>query len=141
LIDCVILDPEHLCYKPRLLVFSVVYVVLSFLTEDYTVEDILQIFSTSSQYLQPWNSELNIVFRAFLSTMEDEQVDLQELLPEIQFVSKYFAIKLDLDSPKVLKKANYSILRQNYDEFLSYFKLNNDSLQLYKELARGTENS
>ena len=84
---------------------------------------------------------MNIVFRAFLSTMEDEQVDLQELLPEIQFVSKYFAIKLNLDSPKVLKKANYSILRQNYDEFLSYFKLNNDSLQLYKELARGTDNS
>lgn len=135
-----ILDPEHLCYKPRLLVLSVIYVVLSFLTEDYSVEDIVSVFATSSQYLQPWSSELNIVFRAFLASMEEEdKVDLQELLPEIQFVSKYFAIKLNLDSPKVLKKANYSILRQNYDEFLSYFKLNNDSLQLYKELAKSAE--
>lgn len=102
--------------------------MLSFLVGDYNVEEIVELFVCRSQYLSPWNSELNIVFRKFLQSMEDGETDLQELLPEIQFLAKYFAIKINLDSPKVLKKSKNPILKQSYNEFLAFYKLNNDSL-------------
>ena len=101
-----------------------------YLNGDFHEDEIIKYFPVQSRYLMNWSDEINVLFREYLSKFT--QFSVVDVLPHIQFCSKYFGLKINLESPRVLKKEKKPILRSSYEDFLSYFKLNSSALDIVR---------
>lgn len=107
LVDALLYDPEHYAFSPYLLAAGCIYVVLGSPRSPVEAEgsfdkrDIARLFPQGSGYLLDPQNELNRVFGKFLDYYSD--VQLEELLPAVQFAAKYYELPFTFDSPSVLK--------------------------------------
>lgn len=108
-----------------------IYIAIMFISEEYTREEITELFPLRSKYLMNWSHPLNCIFRDFLRASTEYNAD--ELLPNVQFCSKFFDFKINLESPRALKNGKGAILKSSYEQFLSYYKMNNSCLEVVRK--------
>ena len=115
LVDCVILDVDSLQYRPRAIILSILYLVLG---KNYQQFDEAQIISQ----MPLCNSEVlsreyifNDLFANFIFCCLG--TELSELLPYIQYCSKFFGLVLNFDLPTATKNNKRKVL----EVFLSLF--------------------
>ena len=108
LVDCAILDVESLQYRPRAIILSILYLVLG---KNYQQFDESQIISQ----MPLCNSEVlsreyifNDLFANFIFCCLG--TELSELLPYIQYCSKFFGLVLNFDLPTATKNHKKKVL-------------------------------
>lgn len=75
----------------------------------YCKNYIAEVFPHRSTYLLDESLEVNSLFRSFLEYYTELTMD--DILPGVQFVSKYFSLQFAFESPSVLKNNINSILK------------------------------
>jgi len=101
LLDCALLDVQTLQYKLRPLVASFMYIILGKDFEQFTLNQIVQTFRSSSLYLLDKTFAFNNLFADFLENFCG--LELEDLLPCIQYASTFFCLDISKDYPKIVK--------------------------------------
>lgn len=117
LIDTSILDIETLQYNSRTLVAAFMYLVLGKYFDQFSVQEIVEQFPHSSQYLLNPNYAFNELFGDFL--MFSFGFELIELLPSIQYVSRFFSLPLNFDLPNAARIFKENVLEVRHTSFHS----------------------
>ena len=100
-LDCAVLDIQTLEYKQYLLVPAFMYIVLGMKYQQFSLEQIVEEFPTSSMYLL--NEEeyaFNNLFGYFMYYYFG--IELVDLLPTIQYASTYFYFSIELRLPSII---------------------------------------
>lgn len=97
LLDITLLDVQTLQYKPRIIVASLMYIILGNGFRQFELEQIVETFPNSSLYLLDQNFAFNDFFAQFL--VYHFGINLEDLLPTIQYTSSYFAVQFSYESP------------------------------------------
>jgi hypothetical protein len=92
IIDSFSMEIKHLQYNQRVLAASTIYVVL--LLEQYSIQDILQLFTKGSKLILESNS-FNKDFQSFSKTFLN--FSIEELLPGIQYAATFADVPLECD--------------------------------------------
>ena len=101
LIDCALLDVQTLQYKLRPLIASFMYIILGKDFEQFTLPQIIETFPASSLYLLDQTFAFNNLFSDFLQ--KNFGLELEDLLPCIQYASTYFNLEICKDLPLAVK--------------------------------------
>jgi hypothetical protein len=91
LIDIIAMDYSYLCFSPRYLVASTIYLglCLNILDSELNEEVILNTINSEKQFV--------ILFKEFIK--ESMNFEYQEILHSIRFCSKYINLKFNYDLP------------------------------------------
>lgn len=108
LIDCAILDVQTLKYNIRAIVASFMYILLGKQFEQFTEEQILEEFPSSSQYLLDTGFAYNNLFSHFLENYSG--LPLCGILPTIQYCSTFFNLVLHIELPVAAKVDRKNVL-------------------------------
>lgn len=106
LIDCTLLDVESLQYRPRALILALVYLVLGKSYQQFDVIQIVQQMPFSDSNLLNKEFIFNDLFSNFTFCCMGS--DLFELLPYVQYCSKFFGLEFNFDLP------NAAIINKQY---------------------------
>lgn len=101
LLDCVMLDIETLKYKPRALILSFIYLIIGKSYQQFSIKQICEEMSKCNIHLLSREFLYNDLFSNFLDCSLG--AELTELIPYIQFASKFFSLKLNFDLPNAVK--------------------------------------
>lgn len=99
LIDCAILEVDTLQYKTRPLVAAFMYIVIGIEYNQFTLETVVERFPSSSLYLLDPSYALNNLFGRYLEHYFG--IELEELLPGIQFASSFAGLEVSTKLPSV----------------------------------------
>lgn len=97
--DCAILDVDTLQYKARPLVAAFMYIVIGIEYGQFTTETVVERFPSSSLYLLDPSYALNNLFGRYLEHYFG--IELEELLPSIQFASTFSSLESSTKLPSV----------------------------------------
>ena len=92
ILDNILLDIETLQYKPRALVGSLMYLILGKDLQEFSLQQIIEDFPFTSNYLINNKINFNYAFAKFLTYCFG--FELFELLPTIQFVATFFGLPI-----------------------------------------------
>jgi len=120
LVDAYSICVGHLQYDKRVLVVSALYILLSICYGNYSIIEVLEVFTSSSRFLIESNW-LNNTFKDFLS--KTFEFSLEDLLPGIQYVAQFVDMPFEYTIPTVLQmNREYLCTLQTYSgEQVSYF--------------------
>jgi len=108
ILDNIILDAQTLQYKPRALIASVMYLILGKNYMEFSLEQILEEFPFTSNYLISNKIKFNLVFSSFLSFCFGYEIF--ELLPTIQYVALFFGLNIINNLPIAVKLNKENVL-------------------------------
>ena len=101
ILDTAKLDIEFLQYDVRQIIASLLYLVAGKHHGQLTIEEIIRDVPNTSVFLLEDRQGFNQVYKAFLKS--DLDFTLEELLPSLQYVAKYFILPLCFDPPQIAK--------------------------------------
>ena len=108
ILDTVKLDIEYLQYEMRQIILALLYLVAGRHFGQFTVEEIIREFSNSSLFLFEDRCGFNKIYRSFLKKETD--YSLEELLPSLQFVAKFFILPLSFEPPLIANNSKNLLL-------------------------------
>ena len=108
LIDTAVLDIETLQYNTRTLVAAFMYLILGKHFGQFSLQQIVEQFPYSSQYLLNPKYSFNDLFGEFLLFSFGFQ--LIDLLPSIQYASRFFQLPLNFDLPNAARIFKENVL-------------------------------
>jgi len=108
LIDCAILDIQTLKYNIRAIIAAFMYILLGKQFGQFTEDQILEEFPTSSQYLLDTEFAYNNLFSHFLEYYFS--LSLCGILPTIQYCSTFFSLPLHIELPVAAKVDRKNVL-------------------------------
>lgn len=108
ILDNILLDSQTLQYKPRVLIASLMYLILGKTFREFTLEQIIQEFPFTSNYLISNKIKFNLVFSSFLSFCFGYEIF--ELLPTIQYASLFFGLTVVNNLPIAVKLNKENVL-------------------------------
>jgi len=83
------------------LITSIIYLLIGLAVGCFDRKNIIKLFCYSSQYLNDSEAELNKVFAPFVKACHNASIS--ELLPFVQYSSRFFKMELDLKVPESCK--------------------------------------
>lgn len=123
LLDTTLLDIQTLQYKLRPLVAAFMYIIIGRDFDQFNKTQIIAQFPTSSLYLLDHTFAFNDIFSVFLKLHFG--LALEDLLPNIQYASTYFSLKISYDLPDIVKKNRKGVLEVKFKKiFKKNFKTN-----------------
>jgi len=125
LIDLINMDIKSLQYNKQILACAVLYILLIIQYGAYTFTEILQIFPNSSKFLFE-NNQINTHFNEFCKKFI--HIDLNELLPGIQYVANYIDMPFECEIPV----SGVSELNGSYEEYLNTQTFNKNQCMFLK---------
>jgi hypothetical protein len=121
IIDILLLDTDTMLYKSRPLIASLMYIVLGKHYSAFSLETVIECFPNSSYFLLE-HSSFNDLFVDFLS--RSFNFKLLDLLPSIQFVSKFFVVPVSIELPVAAKVNRENVLEVKHQnmELINYWR-------------------
>lgn len=113
MIDVLLLETDTMLYKPRPIIASLMYIVLGKNSAVFSLETVLEYFPNSSFFLLDETNPFNELFSDFL--IRSFKFKLVDLLPTIQFVSKFFSVPVSIELPVAVR-----VNRENVLEVVSW---------------------
>ena len=108
LVDCAILDIQTLQYKQRAIIAAFMYILLGKEFKQFTNDQILNDFPTSSLYLLNDSLPYNELYSYFISNFFG--LALYDLLPTIQYGSTFFGLEFQIELPVAAKVDRKNVL-------------------------------
>lgn len=124
ILDNILLDIETLQYKPRALVGSLMYLILGKDLQEFSLQQIIEDFPFTSNYLINNKINFNYAFAKFLTYCFG--FELFELLPTIQFVATFFGLPI-LNNLPIAAKLN----KENVLEVIFFCKFSKNFLFIF----------
>lgn len=134
LLDCALLDVHTLQYKLRPLVGAFMYIVLGKDFKQFELDQITERFPTSSLYLLDKTFAFNDLFSKFLE--HSMALQLEELLPTIQYASTFFNLPICQQPPSIVKMNPKSVVEGHFEEFLAFEIHNPEALNFVTQLRK-----
>jgi len=122
LVDCALLEVESLQYRPRALILSFLYLVLGKNYQQFDETQIIEQMPLFNPNLLNREFIFNDLFANFIFCCLG--TELFELLPYIQYCSKFFGLNLNYDLPnatKINKKHVLEVFSFSFFFFLLFF--------------------
>ena len=115
LIDCMVLDIETLQYQNRAIVASLLYILIGKYYRQFTLSEIIHEIPVSSYFLFNDTQGLNHMFQEFLKYSFGYK--LEDLLPTIQYVAKFFSLPISCDLPNAAKANPENVFKVKFNYF------------------------
>ena len=127
LLDCALFDIQTLQYKLRPLVAAFMYIILGKDYGQFSLDQIIEKFPSSSLYLLDKNFAFNDLFSKFLES--NLGFELVDLLSYIQYASTYFSLPICQKPPSIVKMDPQGVVEGHFEEFLAYEIHNPDAYE------------
>jgi hypothetical protein len=112
ILDLIILNIDSLQYPNRTLVAGILYLLAGKSFKEFDSNQILDEITCDSNFLYRDITGFNQIFSEFLK--KSFSFDLSEIVPAIQYVAQYFAVKICYDLPIAAKKSPDTVLSVNF---------------------------
>jgi len=116
ILDNLVLEIQTLQYKPRALIASLLYLILGKNLKQFSLQQILEEFPFTSNFLINNKIKFNYVFSTFLTFCFG--FEIFELLPTIQYVATFFALNIINNLPTAAKLNKENVLEVNFSNDL-----------------------
>jgi hypothetical protein len=103
IIDLISIDYEHLQYSEKLLVASAIYILLGLYLRFFSISQVVSEFTKNINAYSNYY-ELNSIFNRF--TCNFLEIELNHLSQHILYVSFFFNMKFEYESPKFILDNN-----------------------------------
>lgn len=90
-------------YQSCMVILGALYILMGLQLNIFSREKVYTTFQSKSQYLMDHSSDFNTVFSNFLRSKVNS-INLPELLPFVQYASKFFSLSVELSLPKACKE-------------------------------------
>lgn len=101
IIDALCMSHESLNFSGGMLVAGAIYIILSISLGLFAKEEVVEYFSQSSIYLLDQEISFNNVYKRFVHICFG--IDIEELIPYVQYCSPFFAMPMDHSMIDALK--------------------------------------
>ena len=137
LLDTCMLDIRYLKYNQRALLAAFMYLTIGLHSGVFDQNEICERVFNDDRLLKK-KSSYNELFGDFLEYCFAMQ--LEDILPAVQFASKFLILPLNFELPRVLKiKKKEGTLKGHFEEFLSYQTYHPKSLEFIKQLIKSNK--
>lgn len=130
LIDCALLDFESLQFKPRALILAFLYLVMGKNLQQFDQNQITQQMASCNPNILNKEYIFNDFFSNFSACCLG--IELIELMPYLQYCSKFFGLGFNYDLPNAAKINKQYVLEGHFEDFLAYQTHNPNNLEFIK---------
>lgn len=113
IIDAMCMVHESLNFNGGMLVAGALYIILCINLQLFAKEEVVEYFSQSSIYLLDQEISFNNVYKRFVHICFG--IDIEELIPYVQYCSPFFAMSMDHSMIEALKNEKLYEVKTNFE--------------------------
>ena len=116
ILDLVTLNVEIYQYPTRTVIAAILYLLIGKYFREFSLQEILGEFAQQSTFLFRDVTGFNLIYSEFLR--KSFRLEIEEILPAIQFVSSYFAVKICYELPYAARRNPDEVLTVRFRNFI-----------------------